>query len=522
MASNQRKKLAEALERVHAAADRGIVRSADMARSDRELLKRQGYLESIVKGWYLLSTPATTMGESTAWYANYWGFVSVYLGSRFREDYCLSATASLDVHLDVPSIPRQMIVITGRGGRMVLDLPHDTSLLAYEESEGISWDTQTVAGLRVMPLELVLCRLPETFFRQRQADAEIALRSLSSITELVRQLLSGRHVAAAQRLSGALQYMGDQEAADEIVAAMKAAGHTCKPVNPFTDPAPLLGRVPRSVSPYAARIATLFRSTEEAAERGVSSITQESQSPDEYLRHVDDVYVYDAYHSLSIEGYQVTPELIERIRSGEWDPEHNPEDEQERNAMAAKGYLEAFQLVKQTVSDILTDQSPVDAVKRDYGAWYRALFSPSVQAGMLEAHHLAGFRDGPVYIRGSRHVPLPSHAVLDAMEAFFAHLQDLSNPAVRAVLGHFVFTFIHPYLDGNGRMARFLMNAMMAAGGCPWTIIRVERRKEYMVALEAASCDGDIKPFARFVVQESTTDWGSRHGKVIRRMTGTP
>jgi hypothetical protein len=48
---------------------------------------------------------------------------------------------------------------------------------------------------------------------------------------------------------------------------------------------------------------------------------------------------------------------------------------------------------------------------------------------------------------------------------------------------------------------------MMASGGCPWTIIRVSRRREYMASLEAASCNGDIERFARFILEESAVDW---------------
>ena len=40
-----------------------------------------------------------------------------------------------------------------------------------------------------------------------------------------------------------------------------------------------------------------------------------------YLRFVDEIYQSDAYHSLSIEGYSVTPELIERVRAGGWSPD---------------------------------------------------------------------------------------------------------------------------------------------------------------------------------------------------------
>jgi Fic family protein len=97
------------------------------------------------------------------------------------------------------------------------------------------------------------------------------------------------------------------------------------------------------------------------------------------------------------------------------------------------------------------------------------------------------------------HVPLNHDAVLDAMPVFFDLLRDEVDPAVRVVLGHFVFVYIHPYLDGNGRMGRFLMNVMMAAGGYPWTVVPVAERKAYLAALEKASVGENIAPFAEFL-----------------------
>ena len=85
------------------------------------------------------------------------------------------------------------------------------------------------------------------------------------------------------------------------------------------------------------------------------------------------------------------------------------------------------------------------------------------------------------------------------MPAFFDHLHEETDPAVRVVLGHFVFVYIHPYMDGNGRLGRFLMNAMMASGGYPWTVIPVGERTAYMNALEKASIGEDIAPFAHFL-----------------------
>lgn len=54
-------------------------------------------------------------------------------------------------------------------------------------------------------------------------------------------------------------------------------------------------------------------------------------------------------------------------------------------------------------------------------------------------------------------------------------------------------------MDGNGRMGRFLLNAMLASGGYNWTVVPTERRKEYMLALEKASVQEDISDFTRII-----------------------
>jgi len=85
------------------------------------------------------------------------------------------------------------------------------------------------------------------------------------------------------------------------------------------------------------------------------------------------------------------------------------------------------------------------------------------------------------------------------METLFELLKHEEDSRVRAVLGHFFFVYIHPYMDGNGRMGRFILNAMLASGGYNWTIVPVEKRKEYMQSLEKASVQEDISDFTRII-----------------------
>jgi len=193
--------------------------------------------------------------------------------------------------------------------------------------------------------------------------------------------------------------------------------------------------------------------------------------------------------------------LIERVRTGAWNPDTNEEDREQRNAMAARGYWQAFQAVRVSLRKVLQGDNPGLVADEDHGKWYRELFAPSVAVGLLRPADLAGYRNAQVYIRRSMHVPLNREAVRDAMPAFFDLLSEENDPAVRVVLGHFVFVYIHPYMDGNGRIGRFLMNLMLASGGYPWTVIPLDQRNAYVTALERASVGEDIVPFADFLAE---------------------
>ncbi len=291
---------------------------------------------------------------------------------------------------------------------------------------------------------------------------------------------------------------GKERIADTIVSTMKGAGYDVRENDPFEGQQNIV--LPqRARSPYEARIRLMWAQMREQILANFPVAPGLSDNIDAYMNTVDKIFVTDAYHSLSIEKYKVTPELIERVRAGSWNLANNEEDRKQRDAMAAKGYLDAFKSVENSLRRILAGENAGTVVDQDHGDWYLKLFGPSVTSGILNAADLAGYRNHQVYIGNSMHTPLNRDAVRDAMPVLFELLEAEPEAAVRAVLGHFIFVFIHPYMDGNGRMGRFLMNAMLASGGYPWTVIPVEQRERYMQALEDASVRQNIIPFATFL-----------------------
>jgi Fic family protein len=105
------------------------------------------------------------------------------------------------------------------------------------------------------------------------------------------------------------------------------------------------------------------------------------------------------------------------------------------------------------------------------------------------------------------------------MEILFELLQNEKNPAARAVLGHYFFVYIHPYMDGNGRIGRFLMNVMLVTGGYNWTIIRNSERADYMRTLDLVMIEKDIISFTKFVASELLY-WKDYGNKKIREIGG--
>jgi hypothetical protein len=488
----------EILNKLQASDGGAAIRARDLTRTHRERLLANGYLMEVIKGWYIPSRPDEVKGESTVWYASFWRFCAAYLEERFGTEWCLSPEQSLSLRAGNWTVPRQLVVRSSGARNKVTGLPHGTSLLDLRAALPAAGDREEREGLRMFSAESALIACSPTFISNNSTDVRAVLLMIPDASGLLARLLEGGHTVIAGRLAGAFRNIGRDRMADDIMKTMSAAGYAVRENDPFTDKPSLVIRA-RETSPYVNRIRLLWQKMRGPVIDRFPKAPGLTRNIEAYMKRVNDAYVTDAYHSLSIEGYRVTAELIERVRSGTWNPETNEGDREKRNAMAARGYWQAYQAVQKSVGRVLQGENPGMVANEDHGTWYRELFAPSVAVGLLKPADLAGYRNGQVFIRKSMHVPLNREAVRDAMPAFFDLLREETEPAVRVVLGHFVFVYIHPYMDGNGRAGRFLMNVMMAAGGYPWTVIPVGDRNAYVEALEKASVGEDIAPFADFL-----------------------
>ena len=491
----------DVLKALQAGGRRRVFRSDDLSRVHRERLVENGFLQEVMKGWLMSASPGARAGDSTPWYASFWEFCALYSAERFGDEWHLSAEESLWLHGEKTVIREQIVVCSPKGSNHLINLLYGTSIYDLKVPEMPAPRNLVMRdGLRLFSPAASLVGVGETFFARNPVESQVVLASLADASDLLRLLLDGGNSTKAGYLAGAFRRIGRTELAEEIVRAMKRAGYDVRESDPF-DAGLTLGRPRPGAVPIVGRLEMMWQATRDTVITNFPKAPGLPKDSGTYLRNVDEIYQSDAYHSLSIEGYSVTPEIIDRVRQGNWNPDNDEADRRSRDALAARGYWQAFQVVKESVSKVLAGGNPGGLARAEHKEWYGELLQPCVTVGLLRASDLAGYRNTAVYLRTSCYAPPRWEAVRDAMPAFFDLLEKETEPSVRAVLGHWLFGYIHPYPDGNGRMARFLMNVMLASGGYPWTVIRMRDRKAYLAALDRASINVDLGPFTTLIAQ---------------------
>jgi len=112
------------------------------------------------------------------------------------------------------------------------------------------------------------------------------------------------------------------------------------------------------------------------------------------------------------------------------------------------------------------------------------------------------YRKVAVRIGGASHIPPEPVQLTVEMQHFIKwHEREamVLHPVERAARVHADFVRIHPFVDGNGRTSRLLMNLELMKSGYPPTIIKVEDRVSYYKALDKAATEKDYAPFIKLV-----------------------
>ncbi|KAI1725050.1 fic/DOC family domain-containing protein [Ditylenchus destructor] len=205
-------------------------------------------------------------------------------------------------------------------------------------------------------------------------------------------------------------------------------------------------------------------------------------------RAMRESYFQHVYHTVALEGN--TMSLIQTRSILET-----------RMAVAGKSIIEhneilgmdaALRFLNQTLTHIgeLTLEDILAIHKRVLG------FVDPLVAGVI--------RSTQVYV--GNFVPTAPEFIMSEMEELISWLNDEEtlrvDPVEMAALTHYKLVYIHPFIDGNGRTSRLLMNFILMQAGFPPVIIPVEERSRYYSTLQQAN-QGDLRPFIRFIAEQT-------------------
>lgn len=127
----------------------------------------------------------------------------------------------------------------------------------------------------------------------------------------------------------------------------------------------------------------------------------------------------------------------------------------------------------------------------------------------IDDKNVGVYRSVGVRISGANHIPPQPYLLRSEMDRFMqwyqGEAQDL-HPVVRASRVHIDLVGIHPFIDGNGRTSRLVMNLELLKNNYPAINIKSDKKAQYYAALESAHCDSRFEAFddlvAEYVIKE--------------------
>lgn len=169
------------------------------------------------------------------------------------------------------------------------------------------------------------------------------------------------------------------------------------------------------------------------------------------------------------------------------------------DALMVKQHAAGWAVVKAWAAEGKRKQLGVDAVLQLHRTIYE----------VMDVHVRGVFRDGPVRVRGSQFA-FPEAATVQGhvarLLAWFNRSAD--HPIVKAAALHWGLVTIHPFFDGNGRVARLLQDFTLLVHGYTPAIVRADDRTQYVAYLRKSQLAGEVGGFFRYIANkvEISTD----------------
>ena len=209
-----------------------------------------------------------------------------------------------------------------------------------------------------------------------------------------------------------------------------------------------------------------------------------------FRRAKKEAYYQHIHHTVAIEGNTMslhqTRSILETKLAvgGKSIIEHNE----------VLGLDAALKYINQTLVDRVTGDIRMEDIleihRRVIG------YTDPTEAGM--------FRRNQVFV--GDHIPPKAAQIQQLMDRFMTWLNSpealMMHPVKLAALAHYKLVYIHPFVDGNGRTSRLLMNLILMQHGFPPVIIRKQDRLQYYQFLVTANA-GDVRPFVRFIAKST-------------------
>lgn len=233
-----------------------IIKADELSRIHKERLVENGFIREVIKGWYLSYSSDEKQGETTSWYVSYWNFIASYFDSKVQ-------------------------------------IPHKN-------------DRKEIEGVRVYSLEAGLAAVGADFYARHPIDARTCLAMVKDSSGVLAKLLDGGKIVVAGRMVVAFRNIGNDKIANDILVTMKSAGYDVRESDPFMEKMELELNS-REASPYINRIKIMWKQMRDVVIKYFPDVPVEVLSANDYLQQVQENYSSDVYHSLSIEGYRVTP-----------------------------------------------------------------------------------------------------------------------------------------------------------------------------------------------------------------------